>query len=150
VSSHREQIVAAAQGKVPEPVLGATFAKPRGATTAGAGGIAGVVGGSWAGKQRNAAAAVGIQLGSPGALAVTPTSLVTMSVRVSLGGQIKEITEILSVVPLRSVDSVEVKRFGLAGVMAVSVGGSSVKLEGKVADMREFADAFNRAKATAS
>ncbi len=150
MSNHREQIVAAAQGKVPEPLLGATFAKPRGASTASAGGIAGMIGGSVVGRQHDAAAAVQLQLGSPGALAVTPTSLVTMAVRVSLGGQIKEITEILSVVPLPAVDSIEVKRFGLAGVMTVSVGGNSIKLEGKVADMREFADAFTRAKATAS
>src|SRR5689334_21144131 len=108
MSSHREQIVAAAQGKVPEPLLGATFAKPRGATTAGVGGIAGAVGGSWAGRQHDSAATVGIQLGSPGALAVTATSLLTMAVRVSLTGQIKEITDILSVVPLAAVDSVEV------------------------------------------
>lgn len=50
-------------------------------------------------------------------------------------------------VPLGLVDSVEVKRMGLAGVMEINSGGSSFKLEGKVPDMKEFADAFNRAKA---
>jgi hypothetical protein len=151
VSNHREQIVEAAKGKVAEPLLGATFAKPRGATTAGAaGGIGGLVGGQWAGKQRKGAAAAGIQLGSPGALAVTPTSLVTMEVGVSLGGQIKSVKEVLSVVPLADVDSVEVKRMGLAGVMEISVAGNTFKLEGKVADMREFAAAFHSAKASAS
>jgi hypothetical protein len=34
--------------------------------------------------------------------------------------------------------------------MAISVAGTSFKLEGKVADMREFAAAFDQAKATAS
>jgi hypothetical protein len=151
VSNHREQIFAAAKGKVAEPLLGATFAKPRGSMTASAGGgIAGAIGGQWAGKQHKGAAAAGIQLGSPGAVAVTPTSLVTMTVGVSLGGQIKEVKEILSVVPLAHVDSVEVKRMGFAGVMAISVAGTSFKLEGKVADMREFAAAFDQAKATAS
>lgn len=150
MSNHREQIIAAAQGKVAEPLLGATFAKPRGASTAGAGGAAGIVGGLWAGAQHERAAAVGIRFGSPGALAVTPTSLVTVAVRVSFGGQITEITEILSVVPLKAVDSVEVKRVGFAGVMKVSVGGSSFKLEGKVAALRGFADAVRHAKVAAT
>jgi hypothetical protein len=150
VSRHQEQIVQAAQGKVPEQLLGATFAKPRGATTAVAGGIAGAIGGRWAGKQHAGAGAVDIQLGNPGALGVTPTSLVTMAVGVSFTGQINEVKEVLSVVPLAAVDSVEVKRMGLAGVMEIKVAGASFKLEGKVPDMREFAAAFARAKATAS
>lgn len=85
-----------------------------------------------------------------GAVAVTPTSLVTMTVGVTFGGQVKDIKEVLSVVPLANVDSIEVKRMGLAGVMMISVAGSSFKLEGKVPDMREFAAAFDRAKATAA
>ena len=36
MSKHQEQIVAAANGKVEEPILGAAWAKPRGATTAAA------------------------------------------------------------------------------------------------------------------
>jgi hypothetical protein len=151
VSNHREQIFEAAKGKVAEPLLGATFAKPRGATTAAAaGGIGGAIGGRWAGKQHQGAAAAGIRLGSPGAVAVTPTSLVTMTVGVTFTGAVKEIKEVLSVVPLADVDSVEVKRMGLAGVMEISVAGNSFKLEGKVPDMREFADAFHRAKTGAS
>lgn len=148
MSKHQDQIVAAARGKVPEPLLGATFAKPRGATTAaaGGGGMASAIGRKWAGGQEAGAAAAGIRLGNPGAVAVTPTSLVTMQVAVSMGGQIKDITEVLSVVPLAAVDSVEVKRMGLAGVMEINAGGNSFKLEGKVPDMREFADAFTRAK----
>jgi hypothetical protein len=57
---------------------------------------------------------------------------------------------VLSVVPLAHVDSVEVKRAGFAGVMAITVGGNAFKLEGKVADLREFAEAFARAKAMVS
>lgn len=57
--------------------------------------------------------------------------------------------EILSTVPLGEVDSVEVSRMGLAGVMRITSGENSFKLEGKVGDMREFAEAFDRAKATA-
>lgn len=150
MSNHPEQIIEAARGKVPEQILGATFGKPRGSNTAVAGGvIGGAIGGGWAAKQRKGADAMGIQLGSPGAVAVTPTNLVTMTVGVSVGGQIKEVKEILSVVPLTQVDSVQVKRMGLGGVMEISAGGHSFKLEGKVGDMREFAAAFDRAKSTA-
>lgn len=150
MSNHRDQIVAAARGKVPEVLLGAAFAKPRGATTAAVGGLAGAIGGGWAGRQHKGAAAAGVRLGNPGAVAVTPTSLVTMAVGVGFTGQIKEIQEILSVVPLSAVDSVVVTRMGLTGVLEISVGGNGFKLEGKVGDLREFADAFDRAKATAS
>jgi hypothetical protein len=151
LSKHRDQIIAAAEGKVQEEILGAAFAKPRGATTAAAGGgvITNEIGARWAGKQHKGADTVGIELGSPGAVAVTPTSLVTMQVGVSMGGQIKEVKDVLSSVPLADVDSVQVKRMGLAGVMEITAGGGSFKLEGKVNDMREFAEAFNRAKAAA-
>ena len=151
MSKHREQIIAAAEGKVEEELLGAAFAKPRGATTAAVGGgvVATEIGAHWSGRQHKGADAVGIKLGNPGAVAVTPTSLVTMQVGVSMGGQIKEIKEVLSTVLLTDVDSVEVKRRGLAGVMEITVGDASFKLEGKANDMRDFAAAFDRAKATA-
>lgn len=149
MSKHQDQIIAAAQGKIEEALLGAAFAKPRGATTATAAGglIATEIGHHRAGKQHEGAGAVGLTLGNPGAVAVTPTSLVTMQVGVSMGGQIKEIKEVLSTVPLADVDSIEVKRMGLAGVMEITAGGASFKLEGKVNDMRELAAAFERAKA---
>jgi hypothetical protein len=152
VSKHQEQIVAAAKGKVDEEILGAAFAKPRGANVAAAGGglISTEIGARWAGKHGKGAEAAGIALANPGAVAVTPTSLLTLAVEMSFGGgQVKDVTEVLSIVPLAEVDSVEVKRFGLTGVMEISAGGGSFKLEGKVNDMREFADAYERAKATA-
>lgn len=151
MSKHREQIVSAAEGKVDEEILGAAFAKPRGSTTAAAspGVVSREIGSRWAGKHAKGAEGAGIELANPGAVAVTPSSLVTMEVKVSLGGQIKEVTEVLSTVPLADVESIEVKRMGLAGVMEIESGGSSFKLEGKVGDMRELADAFERAKATA-
>ncbi len=151
MSKYREQIVAAATGKIDEELLGAAFAKPRGATTmvTGGGVITSEIGAQWQGKHRKGADAAGIQLGNPGAVAVTRTSFLTMQVAMSMGGKVKEIKEILSTVPLAEVDSIEVKRFGLAGVMEVTAAGASFKLEGKVDDMREFADAFHRAKSTA-
>jgi hypothetical protein len=44
------------------------------------------------------------------------------------------------------VESLEVKRMGLTGVMEISARGSSFKLEGKAGDMKEVAAAFERAK----
>jgi hypothetical protein len=151
VSKHQEQIIAAAKGKIDEDILGAAFAKPRGATTAGAAGgvIAKEIGAQWSGKQTEGAEGAGLTLGNPGAVAITATSLVTMQVKVSAMGAIKDVTEVLSTVPLAAVDSLEVKRMGMAGVMEITAGGGSFKLEGKPGDMKEFADVFERAKAAA-
>ena len=149
MSNHPEQIIAAAAGKIAEPILGAAFAKPRGATTAaiGGGAIVDAIGGKKVSDQNKGAAAAGIVLGNPGAVAVTATNLVTMQVKVSFIGQIKEVTEILSSVPLAEVDSLEVKRMGAAGVMEISAHGHSFKLEGKAGDMKELATAFEQARA---
>jgi hypothetical protein len=150
MSKHQEQIIAAANGKLDEPILGAAWGKPRGATTAAAGGlVAGEIGARWAGKHRKGADAAGISIGSPGAIAVTATSLVTMKVKVSAMGAIKEVTEVLSVVPLGEIDAFEVKRFGMTGVLEITVGGGSFKVEGKPGDMKELAEVFERAKASA-
>jgi len=151
VSKHQEQIIEAAKGRIDEQILGAAFAKPRGATTAGAGGgmITSEIGRRMAGKQHGGAEEAGIAVGNPGAVAVTPTSLVTMQVKVSALGAVKEVTEVLSIVALAEVDSLEVKRMGLAGVMEINARGGSFKLEGKAGDMKEFAEAFDRAKASA-
>jgi hypothetical protein len=148
LSKQTDQIQAAAAGKVGEQILAVAFAKPRGATTAAAGGgaIASGIGAGKVGKQNRSAEDAGIALGNPGAVAVTATSLLTMQVKVSFTGQIKEVTDVLSTVPLGEIDALEVKRMGLAGVMEISARGSSFKLEGKAGDMQEFAEAFQRAK----
>ena len=70
------------------------------------------VGARWAGKHRNGAEASGIEIGNPGAVAITPSNLVTMKVKVSAMGAIKEVTDVLSVVPFAEVDSLQVKRMG--------------------------------------
>ncbi len=151
MSKHQEQIIAAAKGKLDEEILGAAWAKPRGSMTAVAAGgvIAKEIGARWAGKQRAGAEAAGIELGNPGAVAVTASSLVTMKVKVSAMGAIKEVTEVLSVVPLAEVDSVQVKRMGMTGVMEITAAGNAFKLEGKPGDMKELAAVFERAKAAA-
>jgi len=149
VSKHREQIIAAAKGKLDEEILAAAWGKPRGSGTAaaGAGVIVGEIGARWVGKQHKGAEAAGITLGNPGAVVITPSSLVTMKVKVSAMGAIKEVTEVLSVVPLGDVDSLEVKRAGLTGVMEITVGGGTFKLEGKPGDMKELVEVFEQAKA---
>ena len=148
MSKQQEQIIEAARGKVDEEILCAAWAKPRGSSTAAAGGvIAGEIGAQWTGKHHEGAQAAGIKLADPGAVAVTATNLITMAVKVGMTGGIKEVTEVLSVVPLTGVDSIEVKRIGMAGVMEIISGGSSFKLEGKVPDLRELAETFERAKA---
>ena len=151
MSKHQDQIIAAAKGKVDEEILGAAWGKPRGASTAmsGQGAIVGAIGSHWAGKNRKGAEAAGIEIGNPGAVAITPSSLVTMKVKVSAMGAIKEVTDVLSTVPLAEVESVVVKRMGLTGVMEVTTQGGSFKLEGKPGDMKELADAFDRTKAVA-
>ncbi len=151
MSKHRDQIIEAGKGKIDEEIVGAAFAKPRGATTAGVGGgvIVTEIGARWSGKQHKGADSVGVQLGNPGAIAVTRSSLITMEVAVSMGGQIKEIKHVLSTIPLGEVDSLTVKRMGMAGVIEIAAGGGSFKLEGKAKDMKEFAAAFERAKASA-
>ena len=152
MSKHQEQIIAAAKGKLDEEILGAAWGKPRGSSTAtaGAGVIVGEIGARWAGKHRKGAEAAGIEIGNPGAVAITARNLVTMKVKVSAMGAIKEITDVLSIVPLAEVDSVDVKRAGLTGVMEISAGGGSFKLEGKPGDMKELAEVFARAKAAAT
>jgi hypothetical protein len=151
MSKHQEQIVAAAKGKLDEEILGAAWGKPRGASTAGAGAgaIVGEIGARWTGKQGKGADAAGIEIANPGAVAITPTSLVTMKVKVSAMGAIKEIVDVLSVVPLAEVDSLEVKRMGMTGVMQISARGGSFKLEGKPGDMKALAEVFQNAKAGA-
>lgn len=151
MSKHQEQIIAAAVGKVSEPIIAAAWAKPRGATTAVAAGglIPGAIGGKQVRNQRKGAAAAGIELANPGAVAVTATSFLSMSVKLSMGGAVKEVTDVLSTLPLGEVDSVEVTRMGLTGVMKITAHGSTFKLEGKVGDMKEFADAFDRVKGAA-
>jgi hypothetical protein len=151
VSKHQEQIIAAAKGKVDEEILGAAWGKPRGASTAGAGAgvIVSEIGARWSGKQHKGAEAAGIELANPGAVAITASNLVTMKVKVSAMGAIKEVTEVLSVVPLSDVDSLEVKRAGLTGVMEITARGGTFKLEGKPGDMKELVQVFEQAKAAA-
>ena len=145
MSKSQEQIIAVAGGKLGEPIVAAVVAKPRGATMAATGGT--FFGGMSVRKQTRAAAAAGLALGNPGAVALTRTSLVTLQIKVSMTGEIKEIEEVLTSLPLAEVDELDVKRLGLGGLMHIRARGNTVSLEGKVGDMRDFAEAFARARA---
>jgi hypothetical protein len=123
-------------------VLAATTAAPRGRQTAMAGGAAGMIGAKWAGKNRNAASAAGLETASNMAVAITESRLLTLETKVSAMGAVTEIKQLLSAVPLSEVDTLEAKRFGLGGVMTIAARGAEVKLEGKVGDMKAVADAF--------
>lgn len=143
MSKHFDQIAPAAEELLGERVLAAAFAKPRGSTTVAAGGLAGsLIGGHYVRGQHEGASAAGLVLANPMAVAITPTRLATIDVSVSLGGQIKSVNHLLSAVALDDIDGIDVKRFGLAGVMTIELGGSSFKLEGKVPDLRALADAI--------
>ena len=73
-------------------------------TAAAAGGlVASEIGARWAGKHRKGAEAAGLEIGKPGAVAITPSHLVTMKVTVSAMGAIREVSEVLSTVPLAEV-----------------------------------------------
>jgi hypothetical protein len=133
-----------------EHVVAATTAAPRGKQTAMAGGAAGMIGGAWAGKNRKAGEAAGIGVASNMAVVITDSRLLTLETKISAMGAVSEIKGLLSALPLSEVDSIEVKRFGLAGVMSLTAHGSDpVKLEGKVGNMKPIADAFAGAQTPA-
>ena len=148
MSKQQDQIIAAAAGKVGEPIVAAVFAKPRGATMSATGG--GLVGGLSVRKQTRAAAEAGLVLGNPGAVALTATSLVTMQVKVSMTGEIKQVEEVLTSLPLTQVDELEVKRMGLGGLLRITARGATVTLEGKLGLLREFAESFAGARTAAA
>jgi hypothetical protein len=132
-------------------MVAAATAAPRGKQTAMAGGAAGMIGSAWAGKNHRAGEASGIAVASTMAVVITQSRLLTLETKISAMGAVTGIKDLLSAVPLDEVDSIEVKRFGLAGVMILAAHGSDpVKLEGKVGNMKPVADAFaSRAKTPA-
>lgn len=147
MSKHQEQIIAAVAGELGERVVAAVLANARGTTMAVAGG--GIFGGMSVKKQRNAAASAGLVLGN--AVALTSTSLVTMRVKVGMTGDVKAVEEVLSTVPLSQIQSLEVKRMGLAGgSLHIEAHGNTFKLEGKLGEMKDFTDAFASTKARAA
>jgi hypothetical protein len=131
-----------------ERVLAAFIARPRGATTAGAGGGAGMIGGRKVGAQNRAAQEAGLQLANPMALALTDSRLLVLQVSPPIalgkGGDVKGLA---SQVPLTDVDSIEVKRLLVGKVVTLTVRGTPFKLEvGGGGDASGLAGEFSRLK----
>ena len=147
MTKQQEQIVRAAAGILSDPIVAAVVANPRGTTMAIAGG--GVLGGMGVKKQTNAAAEAGLVLGN--VVALTASSLVTMRAKVGMTGDVKSVDEVLSTVPLTEVEELEAKRMGLAGgSLHIQVHGHTFKVEGKLGDLKGFAEAFAKTKAGAA
>jgi hypothetical protein len=153
VSSYEDKITEQAQPYLQdgEQVLAAFMARPRGATTAGMGGAAGLVGGRKAGQQRGAARAAGLQLASPMALVLTGKRILVLKISPPIAmGKGGDVKELVSEAPLGDVDSIEIKRLLVGKVVTVTVRGTPVKLEvGAGGDAKGLADAFAQAKTAA-
>jgi hypothetical protein len=127
-----------------ESVRATLNAQPRGQTTAAAGGgIARMIGQAKTGKVHKAAGEAGIRVAAPMGVVLTDRRLLTLDISRSLSGKPTGVKEVMSSIPLDEVDSIEAKRFGLAGVLVIVARGSEVKLEaGKVGAVKAFAEAF--------
>jgi hypothetical protein len=133
-----------------ERVLAAFIARPRGATQASMGGLAGnIIGGRKATQQRQAAKDAGLQLASPMALALTDKRLLVLRVSAPIGlGKGGDVKDLVSEAPLADVDSIEVKRLLAGKIVTVTVRGTSFKLEvGTGMDTKGVADGLVLAKA---
>jgi hypothetical protein len=133
-----------------ERVLAAFIARPRGATTAGAGGLgAGVVGGRKVAQQNRAAKEAGLQLANPMALALTGKRLLVLRVSAPLAmGKGGDVKDLVSEAPLADVESVDVKRLLVGKVVTVTVRGTAFKLEvGAAENVKGLADQFAQVKA---
>jgi hypothetical protein len=136
-----------------EHVLAAFMARPRGATTAGAGGLGpGAFGGMKTARQKRAAGQAGLQLANPMALALTGRRLLVLSISAPVAmGKGGDVKELVSAAPLTDVESIEVKRLLVGKTVTVTVRGVSFKLEaGAGADAKGLSDEFAHAKRTAA
>jgi hypothetical protein len=136
-----------------EHAVAAFIARPRGATTAGAGGIApGWLGGRKIKQQQRYAQNAGLRLSNPMALALTDRRLLVLSVSPPLAlGKGGDVKELVSTVPLSEVESIEVKRLLVGKSVTVVAGGASFKLEANAtANAQGLAEEFIRVKAGAS
>ena len=134
-----------------EHVLAAFMARPRGATTAGAGGLGpGAIGGMKTAGQKRAAGQAGLQLANPMALALTGSRLLVLSISQPIAmGKGGDVKELISAAPLTDVESIEVKRLLVGKTVTVTVRGVSFKLEaGAGADAKGLSEEFAHARRT--
>ncbi len=131
-----------------EVVLAAFIAQARGTTQAQMGAvnlIAGELGARKVRQHAGAAEEAGFEIGAgPRAFVVTDRRLIALE----LGGLSgSNVTGLLGSLPAAAVDSLEVKRFGLAQKILLTIGGTEIKLEGQSnADVKGAAEALARAK----
>jgi len=133
-----------------ESVLAAFIARPRGATTAGAGGLGpGLIGGRKVGQQNRAASDAGLQLANPMALALTGHRLLVLRVSPPIAmGKGGDVKELVSEAAVTDIDSIEVKRLLVGKVVTLTVRGTSFKLEvGSGGDAAGLVEEFERVKA---
>ena len=133
-----------------ERVIAAFIARPRGATQASMGGLAGnIIGGRKAAQQRQAAKDAGLQLTSPMALAMTDKRLLVLRVSPPIAlGKGGDVKDLVSQAPLADVDSIDVKRLLAGKIVTVTVRGTPFKLEvGAGMDTKGMADGLAHAKA---
>ena len=134
-----------------ESVRAAFIAQARGTTQATMGGvnlIAGELGARKVRREAGAAEGAGFEIGfGPRAFVVTDRRLIALE----LGGLSgSNVTGLLGSLPAAAIDSLEVKRFGLAQKIVLTIGGTEVKLEGQSnADVKEAAAAIETVKAGA-
>ena len=102
-----------------------------------------------AGEHRAAAADAGLQIASPMGVALTQKRLLTLRIGtpigLGIGGGVKEL---MSAVPIEDVEAIEVKRLALGFTIALTVRGSTFKLEANAASgAPAMAEAFERVRA---
>ena len=139
-----------------EEVQASIIAQPRGTQAMATAGVAGVVASTLVGgkakRNADAAAKAGFQLTKPMALAESQHRLLVFKIGSPIGFGIGgDVKELVSAVPVNEVDRIEVKWFGLAKIVTVTVRGVPVVLEAAVTvDAKGLVAAVERAKTAAS
>src|SRR5690242_14360220 len=94
-----------------EELIAALTASPRGRSTAiAAGGAGSMIGYKIASGEVKKGGLVGLRIEPNMAVALTQARLLTLKVKISMGGVITGVTELLSAVPLSEVTAIEAKR----------------------------------------
>jgi hypothetical protein len=129
-----------------EEVLAALVAAARGHTQAVAGSMN--LGAHQQGTAGAAAAEAGLQIASPMGVALTNRRLLTLRIGtpigLGIGGAVKDL---LSAVPITDVEAIEVKRLALGYTIALTVRGSTFKLEANAASgAPALAEAFEQVR----
>ena len=130
-----------------EEVRVALVAAARGHTQAVAGSMN--LGAHQQGRAGAAAGEAGLQIASPMGVALTNRRLLTLRIGtpigLGIGGAVKDL---LSAVPIADVDAIEVKRLALGFTIALTVRGSTFKLEANAASgAPALAEAFDQERA---